>query len=66
VNRDSAFIISNSVYVIKENDMILDVQCHCFVFYAKYVLEEIKKQVQKTGEKKAKQAVLVQDTDDEY
>jgi hypothetical protein len=42
MNKNSAFIISDLVYMIKKN-MILDVHCHCSTLYTKYVdlLKEI-------------------------
>jgi hypothetical protein len=41
LNKDSAFLISDLVHVTKENNMILNVHCHCSTLHTKYVLKEI-------------------------
>jgi hypothetical protein len=40
-NKNSTFIILDLVYMIKENNMILNEHCHCSTLYTKYVLNKI-------------------------
>jgi hypothetical protein len=40
-NKNSAFIILDLIYMIKENNMILNEHCHCSTLNTKYVLNEI-------------------------
>jgi hypothetical protein len=39
VNKNSVFIISDLIYMIKENNMVLNVHCRCSTLYAKCVLK---------------------------
>jgi hypothetical protein len=38
VLKKSVYVISDLVYMFKENNIILSVHCHCCVHHTKYVL----------------------------
>jgi hypothetical protein len=40
MNTNSVFIISDVVYMMKKNNMILNVHSHCSTLYTKYVLKK--------------------------